>query len=279
MSNMFRTFVLMAVLTFLFVWAGGAIGGREGAVFAFVLAAAMNFFAYFFSDKMVLARYRAREATPQSEPRLYGIVSRLVEKANLPMPKVYVIPDRTPNAFATGRNPRHAAVAATEGILDMLDDDELAGVMAHELAHVKHRDILTGTIASTFAGAVAMLGRFAMYSGQGQRSSGNPLALMLAAIGAPIAAMIIRMTISRTREYAADEGGAEISGRPDGLADALIKISGAGRRGILKNLNTAHSHMFIVNPLSGARGMANLFASHPPMEERVRRLRAMSVTA
>jgi len=273
---MFRTFVLMAVLTFLFVWAGGAIGGREGALFAFVLAAAMNFFAYFFSDRMVLARYRAREATSQSEPRLHGIVSRLVERANLPMPKVYVIPDRTPNAFATGRNPRHAAVAATEGILDMLDDDELAGVMAHELAHVKHRDILTGTIASTFAGAVAMLGRFAMYSGQGQRSSGNPLALMLAAVGAPIAAMIIRMTISRTREYAADEGGAEISGRPDGLADALIKISGAGRRGILNNLNTAHSHMFIVNPLSGARGMANLFASHPPMEERVRRLRAMA---
>jgi len=279
MSNMFRTFVLMAVLTFLFVWAGGAIGGREGAVFAFVLAAAMNFFAYFFSDKMVLARYRAREATPQSEPRLYGIVSGLAERAGLPMPTVYVIPDRTPNAFATGRNPRHAAVAATEGILDMLDDDELAGVMAHELAHVKHRDILTGTIASTFAGAVAMLGRFAMYSGQGRRSGGNPLALMLAAIGAPIAAMIIRMTISRTREYAADEGGAEISGRPDGLADALIKISGAGKRGILKHLNTAHSHMFIVNPLSGARGMANLFASHPPMEERVRRLRAMKVTA
>jgi heat shock protein HtpX len=268
----------MAVLTFLFVWAGGAIGGREGAVFAFVLAAAMNFFAYFFSDKMVLARYRAREATAQSEPRLYGIVSGLAERAGLPMPTVYVIPDRTPNAFATGRNPRHAAVAATEGILDMLDDDELAGVMAHELAHVKHRDILTGTIASTFAGAVAMVGRFAMYSGQGQRSSGNPLALMLAAIGAPIAAMIIRMTISRTREYAADEGGAEISGRPDGLADALIKISGPGRRGILKHLNSAHSHMFIVNPLSGARGMANLFASHPPMDERVRRLRAMEVS-
>jgi heat shock protein HtpX len=275
MSNMFRTFVLMAVLTFLFVWAGGAIGGREGAVFAFVLAAAMNFFAYFFSDKMVLARYCAREATPQSEPRLYGIVSRLAERAGLPMPRVCVIPDRTPNAFATGRNPRHAAVAATEGILDMLDDDELAGVMAHELAHVKHRDILTGTIASTFAGAVAMLGRFAMYSGQRQRSNGNPLALMLAAIGAPIAAMIIRMTISRTREYAADEGGAEISGRPDGLADALIKISGVGRTGLLQRLNSAHAHMFIVNPLHGARGMANLFASHPPMEERVRRLRAM----
>jgi heat shock protein HtpX len=276
MSNMFRTFALMAVLTFLFVWVGGAIGGREGAVTAFLMAAAMNFFAYFFSDKMVLKRYRAREATPESEPRLYGIVAELAQRANLPMPKVCVIPDRTPNAFATGRNPRHAAVAATEGILGLLDNEELTGVMAHELAHVKHRDILTGTIASTIAGAVAMLGRFAMYSGQGQRSGGNPLALMLAAIGAPIAAMIIRMTISRTREYAADQGGAEISGRPNGLADALVKISGGGRRGILKHLNTAHSHLFIANPLSGVRGMANLFASHPPMEERVRRLRAMA---
>jgi heat shock protein HtpX len=276
MSNMFRTFALMAVLTFLFVWVGGAIGGREGAVTAFLMAAAMNFFAYFFSDKMVLKRYRAREATPESEPRLYGIVAELAQRANLPMPKVYVIPDRTPNAFATGRNPRHAAVAATEGILGLLDNEELTGVMAHELAHVKHRDILTGTIASTIAGAVAMLGRFALYSGQGQRSGGNPLALMLAAIGAPIAAMIIRMTISRTREYAADQGGAEISGRPNGLADALVKISGGGRRGILKHLNTAHSHLFIANPLSGVRGMANLFASHPPMEERVRRLRAMA---
>jgi heat shock protein HtpX len=276
MSNMFRTFALMAVLTFLFVWVGGAIGGREGAVTAFLMAAAMNFFAYFFSDKMVLKRYRAREATPESEPRLYGIVAELAQRANLPMPKVYVIPDRTPNAFATGRNPRHAAVAATEGILGLLDNEELTGVMAHELAHVKHRDILTGTIASTIAGAVAMLGRFALYSGQGRRSGGNPLALMLAAIGAPIAAMIIRMTISRTREYAADQGGAEISGRPNGLADALVKISGGGRRGILKHLNTAHSHLFIANPLSGVRGMANLFASHPPMEERVRRLRAMA---
>ena len=276
MSNMFRTFVLMAVLTFLFVWIGGALGGRQGAVMAFAVAAAMNFFAFFFSDKLVLKRYRAREATAETEPRLYRIVAELAQRADLPMPKVYVIPDRTPNAFATGRGPRHAAVAATEGILDLLDDDELAGVMGHELAHVKHRDILTGTIAATLAGAVAMMGRFAMYSGQGQRSGGNPLALMLAAIGAPIAAMIIQMSISRTREYAADRGGAEISGTPNGLADALVKISGAGRRGILKNLNTAHSHMFIANPLGGIRGMANLFASHPPLEERVRRLRAMA---
>jgi heat shock protein HtpX len=279
MSNLFRTFVLMAVLTFLFVWIGGALGGREGAVIAFAVAAAMNFFAFIFSDKLVLKRYRAREATAETEPRLYRIVAELAQRAGLPMPKVYVIPDRTPNAFATGRNPRHAAVAATEGILDLLDDDQLAGVMAHELAHVKHRDILTGTIAATLAGAVATMGRFAMYSGQGRRSGGNPLALMLAAIGAPIAAMIIQMSISRTREYAADRGGAEISGTPNGLADALVKISGAGRRGILKNLNTAHARMFIANPLGGIRGMANLFASHPPMEERVRRLRAMALGA
>jgi heat shock protein HtpX len=279
MSNMFRTFVLMAVLTFLFVWVGGAVGGRAGAVVAFLAAAAMNFFAYFFSDKLVLARYRARPATPDSEPRLHGIVAELAQKAGLPMPKVYVIPDQSPNAFATGRNPRHAAVAATEGILALLDDRELAGVMAHELAHVKHRDILTGTIASTMAGAVAMIGRFAMYSGQGRSSRGNPIMLLLAAIGAPIAAMIIRMTISRVREYSADKGGAEISGRPDGLADALEKLSTSGRRGVLQNLNTAHSHLFIVNPLSGVRGLANLFASHPPMEERVRRLRAMAVAA
>jgi len=277
MGNLFKTVVLMVVLTFLFVWVGGALGGREGAVTAFVVAAALNFFAYFFSDRMVLKRYRAREVDARSEPRYYGIVSRLVERAGIPMPKVYVIPDRTPNAFATGRNPRHAAVAATEGILEMFDDDELAGVMAHELAHVKHRDILTGTVAATFAGAIAMLGRFAA-SGQSQKSSSNPLALMLAAVGAPIAAVIVKMTISRTREFAADAGGAEISGRPDGLADALLKISGAGRkRGILRGLNSGHAHMFIVNPLRGGGGLTKLLASHPPMDERVEKLRAMKV--
>jgi len=279
MSNLLRTFVLMAVLTVLFVWVGGAVGGREGAVVAFLAAAVMNFFAYFFSDKLVLARYQARPATPESEPRLYGIVAELAQKAGLPMPKVYVVPDQTPNAFATGRNPRHAAVAATEGILALLDDRELSGVMAHELAHVKHRDILTGTIASTMAGALAMLGRFAMYGGQGRRSRGNPAILLMAAIGAPIAAMVIRMTISRVREYAADAGGAVIGGRPDGLADALEKLAGARRGAALQNLNAAHAHMFIVNPLSGLRGLANLFASHPPMEERIRRLRAMAVAA
>lgn len=274
MGNILKTSVLMMVLTVLFVWVGGVIGGREGAVMAFFMAGAMNFFGYFFSDKLVLKRYRAQEADPGS--RLHAIVARLAQRADLPMPKVYIIPDRAPNAFATGRNPRHAAVAATEGILATLDDDELAGVMAHELAHVKHRDILTGTIAATFAGALAMMGRFAV-SGQGQRSGRNPLGLIIAMVAAPAAAMAIRMTISRVREYAADAGGAEISGNPDGLADALIKISEAGRRGaVLQNLNSAHSHIFIANPLRGMGGLAKLFASHPPMDERVRRLRAMS---
>lgn len=277
MTNLFKTWVLMALLTVMFVWLGGAIGGRQGAVVAFVMAAGMNFFAYFFSDKLVLKRYRGREVDSASEPRLYGIVSELAQRAGLPMPKVYVIPDQTPNAFATGRGPRHAAVAATEGILALLDDDELAGVMAHELAHVKHRDILTGTIAATVAGAVAMVGRFAAASGQSRSSRSSPLGLMVVALGAPFAAMVIRMAISRTREYAADAGGAEISGKPDGLADALEKISGAGRRGMLQHLNSAHAHMFIANPLRGA-GLMNLMASHPPMEERVRRLRAMAAT-
>jgi heat shock protein HtpX len=275
MGNFLKTTILMIVLTVLFVWLGGAIGGREGAVTAFLMAAGINFFAYFFSDKMVLKRYRAREVDARTEPRLYGIVSKLASEADLPMPKVYVVPDRVPNAFATGRNPRHAAVAATEGILALLDDDELEGVVGHELAHVKHRDILTGTIAATVAGAIAMMGRFAK-SGQGQGSSSNIFAVMLAAVGAPLAAVVIRMTISRVREYAADDGGAEISGKPNSLADALEKLSGVGgRRGILQHLNSAHAHMFIVNPLRGSRGMTSLLASHPPMEERVRRLREM----
>jgi heat shock protein HtpX len=273
-GNLIRTAMLMAALTVLFVVVGGALGGEQGAVTAFLLAATMNFFAYFFSDKMVLARYRARQVGPNDEPRLYGIVARLADGAGLPMPKVYVIPDRTPNAFATGRNHRHAAVAATQGILELLDDDELEGVMAHELAHVKHYDILSGTIASTFAGAIALISRSAMYSGQGSQSRSNPLLALLAVVAAPMIAMIIRMSISRVREFAADDGGAEISRKPLGLASALEKISAAARRPLL-HMNSAHAHMFIISPISG-RGLSSLMSSHPPMEERVRRLRAMA---
>jgi heat shock protein HtpX len=279
MENNLRTFVLMAVLTVLFVWLGGMIGGRQGAVVALVAAAGMNFFGYWFSDKLVLKRYRAREVGPGDDSRLYRIVSELAPRAGLPMPKVYVIPQPTPNAFATGRNPAHAAVAATEGIMDLLDDDELAGVMAHELAHVKHRDILTGTIAATFAGAIAMMGQFARVGamGGGRNRRQNPLLLMFALLGAPLVAMILRMMISRVREYAADRGGAEISGQPLSLARALEKIVQGVQRRPLQQGNPAHSHLFIVNPFLGG-GLQRLFASHPPMAERVRRLEAMART-
>ena len=209
--NRTRTFFLMVSLTILFVIIGGAIGGRQGTVMAFMLAAGMNVFSYWFSDKMVLKRYRASQVGPDDQSRLYPIVRELAQKAGLPMPKVYVIPERNPNAFATGRNPEHAAVAATEGLLEILDDNELSGVMGHELAHVKHRDILTGTIAATFAGAIAMLGQFARFGVGGQGRRNNPLGMMLIMIGAPLGAMLIRMAVSRVREYAADEGGAQIS--------------------------------------------------------------------
>lgn len=270
MSNNIRTFFLMTALTVLFVWVGGAVGGKQGAIIAFLAAAAMNFFAYWFSDKMVLKQYRAQQAEPGS--RLYRIVESLIQKANLPMPKVYIIPEQTPNAFATGRNPQHAAVAATQGILDMLNDDELSGVMAHELAHVRHRDILTGTIAATLAGALAMLGQFARFGAMARDPNRrqNPLGMIFILVGAPLAGMIIRSMISRTREYAADAGGAEISQKPLGLSSALKKIHQAVQRVPMLRGNAAHAHMFIVNPFLG--GLQRLFATHPPVDERIRRL-------
>jgi len=274
MQNNMKTFLLMTVLTVLFVWIGGALGGQQGALIAFLVAAAMNFYAYWFSDKMVLRRYRASEVGPSDNSRLYGIVANLVHQANLPMPRIFVIPDRTPNAFATGRNPKHAAVAATEGLLQLLDDDELAGVMAHELAHVKHRDILTGTIAATFAGAIAMMGQFARYSGGTQQKRQNPLFGVLILVGAPLAAMMIRMMISRVREYSADKGGAEISGKPLGLANALNKLKYGVAKYPMTNGNPAHSHMFIVNPFLG--GVQKLFMTHPPIEERIQRLEELA---
>lgn len=276
MGNNVRTFFLMTVLTVIFVWVGGEVGGRQGAFIAFLAAAAMNFYAYWFSHKLVLRQYRAQEVGPEDNSRLYKIVASLVQKANLPMPKVYIIPEQTPNAFATGRNPQHAAVAATEGILRILDDDEVAGVMAHELAHVRHRDMLTGTIAATFAGALAMLGQFARYGAAARDPNRrqNPLGMIFILVGAPLAGLIIRSMISRTREFAADAGGAEISGKPRGLASALNKIHQAVQRIPLLRGNAAHAHMFIVNPFLG--GLQKLFATHPPIEERIQRLEAIA---
>lgn len=276
MSNNIRTLMLMLVLTLLFVWVGGALGGGRGAFLALIVAAGMNFFAYWFSDKMVLRQYRAREVGPEDNSPLYRIVANLAQKAKLPMPKVYVIPDQSPNAFATGRNPQHAAVAATAGILDLLNEEELSGVMAHELTHVRNRDMLTGTVAATFAGALAMMAQFARFgmASRDSRSRGNPLALLLLMIGAPLAGMIIRSMISRTREYAADAGGAEISGLPLGLASALNKLQQGAQRIPIARGNPAHAHMFIVNPFMG--GLQRLLATHPPIEERIRRLQIMA---
>jgi len=264
----------MTLMTVLFVWIGGQVGGRQGAVLAFLAAAAMNFFAYWFSDKLVLRQYRAEQVEPGS--RLYRIIEPLAQKANLPMPKVYIIPEQSPNAFATGRNPKHAAVAATEGILNILSDDELSGVMAHELTHVKSRDILTGTIAATLAGALAMLGQFARYGAVARDPNRrqNPLGMIFILVGAPLAGMIIRSMISRTREFAADSGGAEISNKPLGLATALQKINQAVQRVPMSRGNAAQAHMFIVNPFLG--GLQKLFSTHPPIEERIQRLEAMA---
>jgi len=272
--NRTRTFVLMVSLTILFVLVGGAMGGSQGAVMAFVFAAVMNFFAYWFSDKIVLKRYAASEVGPEDQSRLYGIAASLAEKANLPMPRVFLIPEKSPNAFATGRNPEHAAVAATEGLLKILNDDELEGVIGHELAHVKHRDILTGTIAATFAGAIAMLGQFAHFGVGSQGRRNNPLGMLLILVGAPLGAILIRMAVSRVREYAADEGGAEISRKPLALASALEKLHRSIQTVPLTRGNPAHSHMFIINPFFG--GLQRLFSTHPPVEERIRRLRLLT---
>ncbi len=269
-----RTLFWMATLTVLFVWIGGMLGGRQGAIIALVIAGAMNFFGYWFSDKLVLRRYQGHEVGPEDTSGLYRLVAGLTEKAQLPMPKIYIIPEQAPNAFATGRDPKHAAVAATQGIIKILDKDELAGVMAHELTHVKNRDTLTSTIAATFAGGITVLAqmtRAQTRSDQNRRQ--NPMIMLLVVIGAPLAAMAIRMLISRIREYAADVGGAQISEKPLSLASALTKIHMAAQRIPLRQGNPAHSHLFIINPFFG--GLQRLFSTHPPVEERIRRLQAL----
>lgn len=278
-GNWLKTAILMAGIVALFGAVGAAIGGEQGMLLALLFGGAMNVFAYWFSDKMVLRMYDAQEVDETSSPYLYGIVRELASNAGLPMPRVYVIDEDQPNAFATGRNPDHAAVAATRGILQMLSRRELRGVMAHELTHVKHRDILISTISATVAGAISALANFAMFFG-GRDSEGrrtNPLVAILIALLAPLAAMLIQMAISRAREFEADRGGAEISRDPNALADALTKID-AYARGIPMASAEAHpetAQMMILNPLSGG-GIANLFSTHPSTEERVARLRAMA---
>lgn len=272
--NTLKTALLMTALTAGLVLLGSWFGGQGGAVVALVFAGIMNLGSWFFSDRIVLKMYRAREVSREEAPRLYGVVERLARKTGLPMPRVAIIPSAQPNAFATGRGPDHAVVAATEGILSILDDDELEGVMAHELAHVRHRDILISSVAATLAGAIMVVARFGLFFGGGGRDRGpGGLLAILVVILAPIAAMIVQAAISRSREFAADEGGAEISAKPRALASALRKLEAAAER-VPMGGNPATAHMFIVHPFRGG-GLTGLFRSHPPTEERVERLMAM----
>ena len=272
----------MLVLTVLFILVGTAIGGKNGAIYAFIFAALMNFAMYWFSDKIVLRMYGAKEISQDEAPELYGIVAELTSKASLPMPKVYIMENDTPNAFATGRNPEHAAVAVTTGILRILSKDELMGVIGHELSHIRHRDILISTIAATMAGAISMLSSMARWGaifGGGrdseERGGGNILVILVVSMLSAFAAMLIQMAISRAREYLADEGGAHLS-HPLSLAKALSKLEMAGRR-IPMEANPSTAHMFIVNPLRGG-GVLSLFSTHPPIEERIARLEEMART-
>jgi heat shock protein HtpX len=270
MSNTFKTALLLGALSGLLLLIGQSLGGSQGLVIGFLFAALMNFASYWFSDKIVLSMYRAQEVGPGH--RLYDTVRRLASRAELPQPRVYVIPEMSPNAFATGRNPEHAAVAATEGILRILNDSELEGVIAHELAHVKHRDILISSIAATLAAAIMMVSRFAMFFGgsRDDRQGSNPIALLATIILAPLAAMLIQAAVSRSREYDADAGGARIAGGPMGLVNALGKIEAASKA-VPLDANPATAHMFIVKPFSAA-GLFGLFSTHPPTEKRIQAL-------
>ncbi len=282
--NFLKTVILLTALTLLFVFIGGAIGGERGMSYAFIFACLTNLLAYWFSDKIVLAMYRAQPLSESEAPQVYRIVRKLAEKAGMPLPRIYRIPNPTPNAFATGRSPKHAVVAVTDGILGLLNEQELEGVLAHELSHVQHRDILIATIAATIAGAISMLTRMAqwslMYGGGGRRSSrqeggGNPLILIIMLILAPIAALLIQLAVSRSREFHADEGGSELTGNPLYLASALRKLEAGVKRLPMDQANPATVHLFIVNPLRGG-GFLKLFMTHPPIEERIERLERMA---
>ena len=268
-----KTAFLMTLLTVLLVLVGDYIGGGQGMVFMLVLSVAMNFFPYWYSDKMVLAQYRARAVDESSAPALYGIVKRLAARAGLPVPKVYIIDDPVPNAFATGRNPEHAAVAVTTGLMNYLSPKEIEGVLGHEMTHVRNHDILIGSVAATMAGLITTITRFAFWFGGGRDSEDrNPVAAILLLVLAPIAAAIIQLAVSRSREYKADEGGGRLCGNPDYLADALEKISGVSTRRSMAQATEATAHMFIACPFS-KRDMSTLFSTHPAMSERIRLLR------
>jgi heat shock protein HtpX len=272
--NTAKTILLMVLLSVILVTIGGVVGGRSGMMIALLMSFAINFFGYWFSDKMVLKMSGAQEVSEAEAPELYNIVRRLTTRAQLPMPRVYIMHEDQPNAFATGRNPEHSAVAVTAGIMDILSREELEGVLAHELAHIKHRDILVGTIAASIAGAITSLTHLAFFFGGRDDEGLNPIALIIMIIVAPIAAMMVQMAISRSREFGADEGGAGICGQPRYLANALRKLDMASKQ-IPMDANPSTAHMYIVNPLFGG-GFSKLFSTHPPMEERIARLEAMS---
>jgi heat shock protein HtpX len=276
--NSFKTMILLSALTIILVLAGEYFGGRDGAIFAFVISVAMNFFSYFFSDKIALAVYRAQPVTREQLPRAYDVVERLTSKAGLPMPKIYVIPNDSPNAFATGRNPQHASVAVTQGILNLLNDEELAGVLAHELGHVRNRDILTSSIAATLAGAITILahtGRFAMifggFGGRDRDRDGGGIAALFMLILAPFAAMLIQLWVSRTREYEADATGAHMTGNPYALASALQKLDAYSKR-LPLGATPSTAHLFIVQPMVSGATFAEMFSTHPPIAKRIERL-------
>ena len=278
MENRVKTVLLLTGLTIFLIFVGKLLGGRQGMYLAFILALGMNFFSYWFSDKIVLRMYRAQEVSPEEAPQIHQMMEELAHEAGIPKPRVYIIPDESPNAFATGRNPQHAAVAATQGIIRLLTPVELKGVLAHELGHVLNRDILISTIAATLAGAIMILASMARWGailgmGRDDEEGGGILGILVISIIAPIAAMLIQMAISRSREYLADETGAHLAHNPESLARALEKLS-LGTQRIPMDASPATAHMFIVNPLTGRRLM-NLFSTHPPIEERVERLRAM----
>ncbi|MBW2472329.1 MAG: zinc metalloprotease HtpX [Deltaproteobacteria bacterium] len=277
MGNQIRTTILLAVMTALIIWIGRIFGGQQGMIIALLFAAGMNFFSYWYSDKIVLKMYRAQEVSAQQAPELYEMVRTLSRRAELPMPRLFIIPQDAPNAFATGRNPEHAVVAVTRGLLNIMDRDEVSGVLAHELAHVKNRDILIGSIAATMAGAIMVLAGMARWSaifGGGRNDDeggGGAIGLIAMSLLAPFAAMIIQMAISRSREYLADSTGAGFAGTPDGLARALDKLGRYSKK-LPMNANPSTAHMFIVNPLSG-RSLMSLFSTHPPLQERIARLK------